>query len=121
MSKIVDVDFLILGSGIAGLYCAYQLAEFGEVLLITKAEVDDANTTWAQGGIAVRVVGGAAVGVGGRGQVVGHRAMLITARPLHSRGAIAIDEGIGRRPASWKAWHARWRRAPTLVTSGVPR
>lgn len=57
MSKIVDVDFLILGSGIAGLYCAYQLAEFGEVLLITKAEVDDANTTWAQGGIASVLAG----------------------------------------------------------------
>ncbi len=50
--KQIEVDFLILGSGIAGLYAAYLLSFEGRVLLITKADLSDANTTYAQGGIA---------------------------------------------------------------------
>src|SRR6187401_992171 len=48
----LTTDFLVLGSGIAGLTFALRAAEFGEVLLVTKRECDDAATNWAQGGIA---------------------------------------------------------------------
>ena len=48
----LSTDFLVLGSGIAGLTFALRAAEFGEVLLVTKRECDDAATNWAQGGIA---------------------------------------------------------------------
>jgi len=48
----LSTDFLVLGSGIAGLTFALRAAEFGEVLLVTKRECDDAATNWAQGGVA---------------------------------------------------------------------
>ncbi len=51
-SMALSTDFLVLGSGIAGLTFALRAAEFGEVLLVTKRECDDAATNWAQGGIA---------------------------------------------------------------------
>jgi L-aspartate oxidase len=52
MTRIVDTDYLIIGSGISGLYAALLLAEHGRVMIITKESVMDANTTYAQGGIA---------------------------------------------------------------------
>lgn len=45
-------DFLILGSGIAGLTFALKTAAHGSVLMITKANKDESNTKYAQGGIA---------------------------------------------------------------------
>lgn len=45
-------DFLVLGSGIAGLSAALECARHGQVVLVTKRNLDDANTAWAQGGIA---------------------------------------------------------------------
>lgn len=48
------VDVVVAGSGVAGLTAARALAAAGlDVLVITKAGPDDANTTWAQGGVAV--------------------------------------------------------------------
>jgi L-aspartate oxidase (EC 1.4.3.16) len=46
------VDFLVIGSGVAGLFFALQAAAHGEVLLITKDRPEESNTTYAQGGIA---------------------------------------------------------------------
>ena len=48
----LDADFLILGSGIAGLWAALQLAEYGRVLVVTKKDEAESNTNYAQGGIA---------------------------------------------------------------------
>ncbi len=45
-------DFLVLGSGIAGLTLALRAAEDGDVTIVTKRARADANTTWAQGGIS---------------------------------------------------------------------
>jgi len=47
-----STDFLIIGSGIAGLTFALKVAEFGDVALVTKKGIMDSNTTLAQGGIA---------------------------------------------------------------------
>jgi L-aspartate oxidase len=48
-------DFLIIGSGIAGLRAAVELAGAGSVLVLTKAEPREGNTGYAQGGIAAAV------------------------------------------------------------------
>ena len=46
-------DFIVIGSGIAGLRAAIALAPVGRVLILTKAEPTESNTGYAQGGIAV--------------------------------------------------------------------
>ncbi len=48
----IDTDFLIIGSGIAGLSFALKVAKHGKVALVTKKAVMDSNTNLAQGGIA---------------------------------------------------------------------
>jgi len=47
------VDFLIVGSGIAGLSFALKAAKLGKVLIVTKSNEDESNTKYAQGGVAV--------------------------------------------------------------------
>jgi L-aspartate oxidase len=46
-------DFLVLGSGIAGLRAAVGLARHGAVLVVTKDQPSESNTGYAQGGVAV--------------------------------------------------------------------
>lgn len=45
-------DFLVIGSGIAGLYYSLSVAPHGRVILITKRERAESNTKYAQGGLA---------------------------------------------------------------------
>ena len=48
-------DFIVIGSGIAGLRAAADLAADGDVVVLTKADPDESNTGYAQGGIAAAV------------------------------------------------------------------
>ena len=54
----VQTDFLVIGSGVAGLNFALRVARIGRVALVTKKEAMDSNTNLAQGGIAAVLGGG---------------------------------------------------------------
>ncbi|HXB63008.1 MAG TPA: L-aspartate oxidase [Acidobacteriaceae bacterium] len=54
-------DYLVIGAGIAGLRAAIALARKGRVLVITKEQLAESNTAYAQGGIAVAMGGDADV------------------------------------------------------------
>ncbi len=48
-----QVDFIVVGAGVAGLRAAIALAEAGKVLVLAKQELTESATQYAQGGIAV--------------------------------------------------------------------
>ena len=68
-------DFLVIGSGIAGLRAAWTLAESGSVTILTKADPGESNTGYAQGGIAAAL---------GRDD----------SSELHARDTIAAGDGL---------------------------
>ncbi len=51
-SAIIKTDFLIIGSGLAGLNAALEAAIYGSVVLITKSKLNTSSSYWAQGGVA---------------------------------------------------------------------
>jgi len=51
----IKTDFLIIGSGIAGLSYALKVAPYGSVAIVTKKDKKESNTNYAQGGIAAVV------------------------------------------------------------------
>ena len=56
-----DYDYIIIGSGIAGLNTALLAKEHGSVLILTKGKIDDCNNRYAQGGIAAVVQPGGSI------------------------------------------------------------
>jgi len=50
-----EYDYIVVGSGIAGLYTALLARERGSVLILTKGSIDECNTKYAQGGIAAAI------------------------------------------------------------------
>lgn len=51
----ISCDYLVIGSGIAGLYTAIKASQHGTVILLTKKKLQDSNTEHAQGGIAAAI------------------------------------------------------------------
>ena len=51
-NEILNFDHLVIGSGLAGLFTALELSKLGTVAVVTKRSIDEANTKYAQGGIA---------------------------------------------------------------------
>lgn len=51
-SCAMKTDFLVIGSGVAGIWYALRMAEHGSVTVITKKDKAESNTNYAQGGIA---------------------------------------------------------------------
>ena len=46
-----NYDYIIVGSGLAGLYTAYRASAYGKVALLTKSNIRESNSYFAQGGI----------------------------------------------------------------------
>ncbi len=55
---MASYDYIIVGSGIAGLYSALLARKYGSVLIVTKGSIEECNTRFAQGGIAAAVGAG---------------------------------------------------------------
>lgn len=52
LSLMQHTDYLVIGSGVAGLTFALHAAKYGSVAVLTKRRSDQSNTAWAQGGVA---------------------------------------------------------------------
>src|SRR5438552_3571106 len=48
----METDYLVIGSGLAGLYFALRASEHGRVAVVSKRSLTEANTRYAQGGVA---------------------------------------------------------------------
>ena len=81
MKLPLQVDFLVMGAGVAGLRAAVELAHHGEVLVVTKESLAESNTHYAQGGIAVAMEGEQDVA-------------------LHLEDTVSAGDGIVYRPAA---------------------
>jgi len=103
-----EVDFLVVGGGIAGLRAAVGLAEAGSVLVVTKEGLAESNTAYAQGGIAVAMDGDEDVALhladtvaAGDGLVnADAAAVLVEQGPRRVEELIAWGTGFDRYPAS---------------------
>src|SRR5574341_1163444 len=94
-------DFIIVGSGIAGLYAALLAREHGSVLVLTKGSIDECNTRWAQGGIA------APIGAGDSAE-------------KHLRDTIEAGAGLVEEEAARVLTSEAAARIEDLVRLGVP-
>jgi L-aspartate oxidase len=56
-TPIIHARYLVLGSGLAGLYFALEVADRGPVVILTKHRAESSNTRWAQGGISAVFAG----------------------------------------------------------------
>jgi L-aspartate oxidase len=81
MSKVSRIDYVVMGAGVAGLRAAVELAQRGEVLVVTKESLKESNTHYAQGGIAVAMEGDEDVS-------------------LHLEDTIKAGDGLVNRPAA---------------------
>ena len=95
-----QVDFLVVGGGIAGLRAAVGLAGVGKVLVVTKEGLAESNTAYAQGGIAVAM--------GGDEDVA-----------LHFEDTIAAGDGLVDREAAAVLVEQGPRRVEELIAWGT--
>ncbi|HWT67106.1 MAG TPA: L-aspartate oxidase [Terracidiphilus sp.] len=105
MAQLLQVDYVVVGAGVAGLRAAVELAEHGTVLVATKEAVAESNTHYAQGGIAVAMGGDEDVALHlkdtvGAGDGLVYRP---AARVLVAEGPVRVAELIG--------WGANFDRA----------
>jgi L-aspartate oxidase len=89
--EIFNADYVIVGTGLAGLYSALQASHYGTVALLCKAELTESNSFHAQGGIAAAVMPGDSTDLH-------YQDTIKTGRGLCSEQAVRIlvDEGKER-------------------------
>src|SRR5271163_2068714 len=98
------VGFLVIGGGIAGLSAAIRLAKVDTVLVVTKQELAESNTAYAQGGIAVAM--------GGSGDVSEHLEDTVNAGDglVNREAAAVLVEQGPRRVEELLAWGTEFDR-----------
>ena len=110
-------DFLIIGSGIAALRAAAELAGAGDILILTKAEPSEGNTGYAQGGIA------AAVGADDSPELHGADTIAAGDGLCDERAVAALVEDGPRYVRELIEWGARFDRDadgnPALAIEGA--
>jgi len=94
-------DFIVVGTGIAGLYTALQTVRHGSTLIITKGSIDDCNTKYAQGGIAAPI-------------------SKLDSPDLHFRDTVAAGVGLCNEEAVRIMVNEAPARISDLVNLGVP-
>jgi L-aspartate oxidase len=94
-------SYVIIGSGIAGLYTALLACEHGNVLIITKGSIEDCNTKYAQGGIA------APIGSNDSAE-------------LHYKDTLKAGDGLVNKEAAYLLASEAPDRISDLVSFGVP-
>ena len=99
-------DYLIIGSGIAGLRAVAELSPVGDVLILTKAEPGEGNTGHAQGGIA------AAVGPGDSPALHASDTLAAGDGLCDERAVQALVEDGPRFVRELMDWGARFDRGP---------
>src|SRR5688500_20174777 len=89
--KRIRTQFLVVGSGVAGLHTAWRASQHGDVLLLTKRSLFDSATAYAQGGLA------AALGAGDS-PTLHRRATLAAGAALcdAAAGEVLVEEGPAR-------------------------
>jgi L-aspartate oxidase len=94
-------DYIIVGSGIAGLYTALLAKDIGSVLILTKGSMEDCNTKYAQGGIAAPVSKN-------------------DSPELHYQDTIAAGNGLNDEEAVRILSNEASKRIEDLIKFGVP-
>ena len=102
----LESDFLIVGSGIAALRAAIELADAAQVLILTKGGADEGSTAYAQGGIAAAI--------GPDDSPDRHAADTITAGDglCHAAAVRVLTEEGPRHVRELITWGARFEREP---------
>jgi L-aspartate oxidase len=115
----VDVsgDVIIVGSGIAGLRAAVELAPSGDIVIITKADPNESNTEYAQGGIA------AAIGKDDSPELHANDTMIAGDGLCDERAVHLLCEEGPRYARELIDWGARFNRGadgePALASEGA--
>jgi L-aspartate oxidase len=93
-------DFLVIGSGIAGLSYALKVSRYGTVAIITKKEKAESNTNYAQGGVAAVVSS-------------------LDSYELHIKDTLSTGVGLCHRDAVGVMVHEGPERLKELIALGV--
>jgi L-aspartate oxidase len=102
--ETLRTDYLVLGSGIAGLRAALGLARHGQVLVVTKDQPTESNTGYAQGGVAVALGEDDAPGLHLEDTLRAGAGIVSEAA-----ARVLVEEGPGRIRELW-SWGARFDR-----------
>ncbi|MCH7805292.1 MAG: L-aspartate oxidase [Acidobacteria bacterium] len=94
-------DFIVIGAGITGVRAAIELAPHGQVAVLTKSKLQDTNTEFAQGGIAVAMGGDDEVG-------------------LHFDDTIRAGDGLCDEKTVWTLVEEGPARIQELIDWGTP-